>query len=100
MREGLITLPRTVDTKYHGILSSKLVDAFGGFTAIESRGAWRDPKSGVIFDEPVVQYVVAYEPNFKNNEDLAEIAKWVLTATDELAVYLRFADGDVKIIDR
>ena len=106
MREGLIILPRTVPEQYHGALAVKLVDAFGGYTAVEARGAWRDPVDGKIYDEPVVQYNVAYDVNpldghdFGNGKKLGAIAEWLLTETSERAIYFKFADGTVKIIHK
>lgn len=100
MREGLIVLPLGVDKKTHKRLADLLLAAFGGFTAVEAWGKWRDPVTGVIYDEPVTQYVIAYEPNKDQDDELHAIADWVLANTTELAVYMRYADGNVSIINR
>jgi hypothetical protein len=100
MREGLIVLPHAVADGHHKSLQDKLIDAFGGFTLVDAEGAWKDPHTKIVHIEPVAQYIIAYEPNDKQNLELLKIAEWLLSVTSELAVYMRYADGSVAIVDR
>lgn len=100
MREGLIVLPHTVAVEKHRLLQDKLIDSFGGFTAVTAQGAWKDPNTKIVHVEPVAQYIIAYEPNAEQNLELLKIAEWLLSATSELAIYMRYADGNVAIVDK
>jgi hypothetical protein len=77
MREGLIVLPHTVAVEHHKNLQDKLIAAFGGFTAVTAKGAWKDPHTKIVHVEPVAQYIIAYEPNADQNLELLKIAEWL-----------------------
>ncbi len=100
MREGLIVLPHTVSVEHHKNLQDKLIAAFGGFTAVTAQSAWKDPHTKIVHVEPVAQYVIAYEPTAEKNLELLKIAEWLFSSTSELAVYMRYADGNVLLVDR
>jgi hypothetical protein len=102
MREALIILPvkdnngRSIASA-HSNLATRLIDAFGGLTTRAAQGAWVD--HGKLYREDVTEYVVAYEPTAFNDETLREIAIHAGHEAKQLAIYTRFASGDVEIID-
>jgi hypothetical protein len=103
MREGLINLPKydnagkPLDTVTEGLLSA-LTDAFGGVTAIDAQGSWKH--DGKLYREPVTQLVVAYDPHSdRDNQTLRNLAVAAGTVTGQLAMYVRYASGEVEIIE-
>jgi hypothetical protein len=76
-----------------------LVDKFGGATVRDAVGIWRDPKTGHLHNEPVWELVSAYEPSQASHNVLQGVAQWLGEAGRQEAVYVRFASGDVEIVD-
>lgn len=103
MREGLIILPQQTNEgesldALRTATVADLVDRFGGATVRNAVGSWRDD-SGKLYQEPVWELVTAYEPTPDNDALLKAIAADVGRAANQLAVYLRYASGNVEILD-
>lgn len=104
MREARIVMPiagngvdaRAADTA-HDELRSQLCDAFGGFTQTYGVGGWVDDWKTVT--EPVAVYDVAMVNIDRNRIKLGNIALAAGEALGQKAVYIRYADGDVRIAD-
>jgi hypothetical protein len=102
MREALIVLPNLDNNGQsiavaHKRLATRLIDAFGGLTTRQAQGAWVN--HGKLYREDVTEYVVAYAPTAFNDGTLREIATQAGNEARQLAVYARFASGEVEIID-
>lgn len=76
----------------------RMVDAFGGVTAIPAKGAWRDNGSGNLHIEPVTQLVSAYEPSPENDARLKEIGEWARVNARQIELYVRYASGNVEFL--
>lgn len=98
MREATIILPVSPNLNiHHAWLENELVDAFGGFTCVNSIGAWRDANTGRLFHEPGRTYAIAMEDCTDNRAKLDAIASDLRARTGELAIYRKHADGSVVI---
>lgn len=102
MREALIILPKA-DNHGHDLAKvreatlTRMIDAFGGCTVREAQGYWMH--DGKLFNEPVTELVSAYAPSEFNDATLREIATHAGHDGKQLAVYTRFASGEVELID-
>lgn len=100
MREAKIILPSRADyAEAHQKLRAKLLDHFGGFSTTAGHGAWRDPAGKVHYDE-MIAYTIAFHANAASNELIARLARALLQATPEQAIYTVDFDGAVAIIYR
>jgi hypothetical protein len=103
LRESLITVPVN-DNDGHSLAAvseaaqMQLAHAFNGVTTIAACGKWIDAK-GKIFAEPVTQLITAYEPAPRNDAILRGIARDIGREAKQFAVYVRYASGDVEILD-
>ena len=102
MREALIILPNLDNrgqsiASAHKALATRLIDAFGGLTMRQAQGSWLD--NGKLYHEAVTEYVVAYAPTAFNDGTLREIATQAGHEAKQMAIYARFASGEVEIID-
>ena len=80
------------------LAQSELVKAFGGCTRSLAVGSWCAP-DGTLMTEDVCQLVAACEPGRWADATLGAIAQRFGVAARQLAVYVRYASGDVEIID-
>ena len=80
----------------HSELEGRLLEAFTGFTKYYGSGGYVYPADGEIVLESVVIYDVAVWP--KDIFRLTSIARWLLVAADQTAIYLRYPDGTVAIV--
>jgi hypothetical protein len=102
MREAVIILPVSYNdgkpmAAVHAWLRNKLCHVFGGFTAHEAVGGWKDPNGRVVI-EPVIRYVVGVEYDF-DNDTLVNIARDCRRMGNQDAVYVRSACGEVVLVD-
>lgn len=102
LKEALVTVPKydNAGQSLDHILDDvmlQMVDAFGGCTVIEAKGAWRGP-DGKLYAEPVNQVMSAYEASGENDAMLRQIAVLAGEAGAQLAMYVRYASGNVEII--
>lgn len=87
------------DPKAHSVLKAALVNTFGGYTASHGTGGWMAPDGRLMMDSVAI-YDVAI--NAERGTDLAQLAQIAATAGRALkqqAVYVRYPDGDVEIMD-
>ncbi len=105
MREGLIAVPK-FDNSGNSLaflaesLMASLAKHFGGVTVIDAIGCWVDPQTGKLYREPVTQVITAYDPSCPAHDDfLRGAAKQIGEAGEQLAMYVRYASGEVEIID-
>lgn len=93
MREGRIVLPLDAFTMDAGDKAvSALAAAFGGVTAFQGRGLWKDTVELInVID-------VAYEPNWENDTKLYEIASTFQQEAKQESVYVRYANGTVQFV--
>jgi hypothetical protein len=105
MREGMIIVPK-YDNAGNPLVHvvdeciKAMADAYGGVTVREAFGAWRNPKTGEMQAEPVVELVSAYNPeSLADDAKLTDLARTVADKGGQHSVYIRYASGDVEIID-
>ncbi len=72
------------------VLETELVSLFGGFTAVDGRGAW-EPVRGSTLYESVRVYTLAASIGI-TSADLAQIRQRVKVLLDQRAVYLAVYD--------
>lgn len=73
--------------------------SFNGFTRTFGQGYWYDPKSLQEFNEDVYVYDIAMEDRLREADELRRIVREWGRDTQEKAVYVRFASGEVEIIN-
>lgn len=71
---------------------------FGGCTSVCAKGHWVDD-SGKTVSEPVWQLITAYEPGLSNDAKIDNVARYIGREGQQHAVYVKYASGDVNIID-
>lgn len=103
MREARIILPRFDNddvalTEVHTWLRRQLAGAFNGFTAADADGYWLGEKY-TVYSERVTFYDVAMAPTGSNDLILRNVARVCGIMAKQQAVYVRYASGDVDIID-
>lgn len=81
-----------------GRISRGMTEAFGGCTEVAATGTW-SPRPGVFQREPVKQLIAAYEPSKANDAKLRKLATTFGLEAWQEAMYVRYASGDVEIID-
>lgn len=105
MREGLITIPKCDNDGHsldHLVESTMMAFAkhFGGVTVVDAIGSWIDQETGKLYREPVTQIITAYDPECKAHDAfIRRIAFQIAEASDQLAMYVRYASGEVEILD-
>lgn len=103
MREAMITLPQH-DNDRHSLqhvrhyAEKALAKSFGGFTVANAKGGWVNGR-GELLSEPVWTFAVAYEPTPANDAKLTSIARYMGTEGKQQAMYVRYASGEVHILD-
>lgn len=103
MREAMIILPQH-DNARHSLqhvrhyAEKALAAAFGGFTVTNGKGGWINSR-GELLSEPVWQFTVACEPTPQDDAKLTSIARYMGTEGKQDAVYVRYASGDVQILE-
>lgn len=104
MREGMIIVPKYGNdgAPLMALVDEciqSMADAFGGVTVREAHGAWRD-KAGKMHAEPVFELVSAYDPeSLADDAALTDVARTVADKGNQLAVYIRYASGEVEIVE-
>lgn len=103
MREASIICPQADNSgrSLYMVLETaqkNLAQAFGGFTCTRGKGGWVNGQ-GKLITEPVNVLTVAYDPSPVNDAKLASVANYIGQAGNQEAVYVRYASGDVEIID-
>lgn len=102
MREALVILPQFDNngSSLDDILQEVIVrlgECFSGCTVREATGYWTN--GGKVFHEPVWECVSAYQPGMEGDNKLRSVAEFIGEKAEQLAVYLRYASGQVEILD-
>lgn len=82
----------------HKGLKSSILSFFGGYTATFGNGGWTD-NDDVVVSENVGVYDIAMEDTESNRAKLRSIALYVGRSLDQQAVYIRYPNGQVVIMD-
>lgn len=103
MREGCIICPQHDNDgqSLQRVLKHSqeaLARQFGGYTCLPGKDGWIN-NAGKIQTEPVWQLTVAYEPSATNDAKLESVARYIGQEGKQQAVYVRFASGNVSIIE-
>ena len=101
MREARIILPTDVAPAATDWLQAELADQFGGYTRTFGHGAWREPATGKLIEEPIAVYDIAvgeqHGPYDHWSNVLRETAITVGRMAGQQSVYVRYPDGYVTI---
>jgi hypothetical protein len=102
MRLATITLPIADNdgnplNDVHAALQLDLIAQFGGFTAIDARGGWRDKSTGKVYAEPVTQYQIECEDSDAGK--LCDIAKFFGRMANQICMFVMMPTGNVGFID-
>ena len=98
LRECKIILPVPAPAA-HNWLRAALIDNFGGYTATDGTGAWRDDNGQIIL-EPVTTYNVAIRQSHAEEDNAAaqRLAGGACRAAGQQCVYFRDIHGNVLLI--
>jgi hypothetical protein len=103
MREALIICPQHDNAgkslqhvKHYAELA--LCKSFGGCTVSSAKGSWVSPQ-GELVTEPVWQLVAACDETVAAHNTLRSIANYIGHEGRQDAVYVRYREGRVEIID-
>lgn len=100
MREAKMFLPRNGDMDVHIAQVIRHVNAaFGGCSVMTGSGYWVSPKDGKTFAEEICSVEIAYEQTAENDHKLYDIANAFRIDAKQQAVYLRYADGHVQLVN-
>lgn len=97
LKEARIVMPIVIGSSAHGSMQDALLQAFGGFTSYQGQGQWLD--GGETEYDDVIVYDVAAENNVDAMSKLRSIAMTAGQALGQKAVYIRFPDGRVEIVE-
>lgn len=101
-REGRLILPVPADGSLNAVnreLRRELAQRFGGYTMTTGQGGWVSP-TGELVEEPVAIYDVAIRDGAVERDDLWQLAHVYRGKAKQEAVYLRFPDGRVFLVDK
>lgn len=81
----------------HEHIHHTLLNEFGGYTVQATRGYWKDD-NGVVYDDVGKQYEIAVdqEENLDSMFGFVGLIKWLLTNTDQKAIFTEY-DGFAAI---
>lgn len=102
MREGKVIIPITGNSgeclsAVHTWLARGIIKMFGGVTVTEGVGAWINPDTGVLHNDPVKVFHVAATNSTTNNDRIRSLAILAGGKAREHAVYFVGFDGNVSI---
>ena len=99
MQEAYIHLPEADNNgasliEENCAVGELLLEAFGGYSAMEAKGAWRDPATGAVYIEPVSRIAVAADWNDPANvARMLEIAGAAADMMRQVCVYVSLPGG-------
>jgi len=99
LKEARIVMPFANFGSDHSQLRAALVETFGGYTCAVGQGGWYDEVNQERIDDSVVIYDVAIDDTLEARRQLLDIALDTGRALDQQAVYVRYPDGRVDIVD-
>lgn len=81
-------------------LRRDLLREFGGYTQSACTGAWRDPATGLTYEDVNSRFDVGVEDTPEIILDkLRSIARWAGQAADQQCVYLLAPSGEVEFVN-
>lgn len=103
MREAVLILPNADNagesvSAVHTALSVAILEAFGGYSAADVRGAWRDESTGAVYSDESTEYRIAADWNPEQVDLLERLAARYGFAAGQIAVYVRHATGRVVFV--
>ena len=104
MREAMVICPKRDNSgkplpHVRRKATEMLVRAFGACSTRDAIGHWQDGNGNVV-TEPVSELVAACDDSAQANATLRQVAQWIGDAANQQAVYVRFASGNVEILER
>lgn len=99
MREGRLILSG-VNGAADRACEHEICNVFGGCTITSGHGHWRRPSDGAMIEDALRIVDIAYVPSAENDAKLYAIAVEYLHASGEDAVYCRYANGYIQLVDR
>lgn len=80
-------------------VADMILEGFGGFTAQEAKGAWKDPDDGKLYIESVTRIAIAADwDDLRNVNRLLGIAQEAAALMRQVCVYVAFP-GDVRFVE-
>lgn len=103
LREAQIVLPTVNNAgqslaKAHSDLTRSIIAKFGGVTITEGKGAWT-AEDGKLFAEPVDIYTFAAPTDNNSRQWISARAYALLGEAGQLAIFVRYPDGEVEIVE-
>jgi hypothetical protein len=83
----------------HAVLSLELCETFGGYTARDVRGAWRDESDGRVYQDESTEYRIAADWNPEQRLALESIAARYCAEARQVCLYLEHANGAVIFVE-
>lgn len=75
-------------------IESSLLDHFGGYSATQSVGVWRDPKTNKTYHEESITYVITADwSDVANADHLRWIAQNAAESIAQECIYMALPDG-------
>jgi len=99
LKEARIVMPFANFGSDHSQLRAALIETFGGYTCAVGQGGWYDEVNQERIDDSVVIYDVAIEDTLEARRKLLDTALDAGRSLAQKAVYVRYPDGRVDIVD-
>jgi hypothetical protein len=102
LKEARIVMPhgdKASSITAHNTLRQRLAEAFGGFTCYRGEGGWVDRNGCLIRDDVTIYDIAIDDDRDAPYELIARFAIEAGKALDQEAVYVRYPNGEVEIID-
>lgn len=102
--ESKLILPKCDNEGYSlhneiAMIESAILQQFGGFNVAESKGAWRDDKTGKVYRDECLTYTIAAEwPLPDNCIALRQIASYACAIMQQECIYMCL-DGHVSFVE-
>jgi hypothetical protein len=104
MRNASIILPNHDNdgadlSALHAVLSLELCETFGGYTARDARGAWRNETDNRVYQDASTEYRIAADWNPEQRLTLESIAARYGAEARQFCVYVEHANGAVVFVE-
>jgi hypothetical protein len=104
MRSYQVTLPEFDNAgeslaSVHGDFRRDLVETFGGFTAVNVSGSWRDARGGGIFEDTSVRYEVAADWSTPRAALLVDLVASYCVTARQLAIMVTDDTGESFLVE-
>jgi hypothetical protein len=105
MKEAYIHLP-VMSNEGHDFplamreaFEDRLLEAFGGYSNSIVHGAWKDPKTGIVYREPMQRYVIAHDWDGFAAGKLRRLARLAATTFEQECIYINLPSTGVEFIE-